>query len=110
MAPRPFWKGYLKLPPGPRRVPRPPATTDADKVRFHTLNRKTGDRVVSRYVDAATGEPVGEGNGVRGYARDEKSFVLLKNAALEAVRLESARTIDIETFAAADSIDWLWYD
>ncbi|HKN29479.1 MAG TPA: Ku protein [Roseiarcus sp.] len=110
MAPRPFWKGYLKLSLVTCPVALTPATSDADKVRFHTLNRKTGNRVVSRYVDGATGEPVEEDQEVKGYARDESSYVLLEDEELEAVRLESARTIDIETFAPADSIDWIWYD
>ncbi len=110
MAPRPFWKGYLKLSLVTCPVALTPATSDAEKVRFHTLNRKTGNRVVSRYVDSATGEPVNEDDEVKGYARDESSFVLLEDEELEAVRLESARTIDIETFAPADSIDWIWYD
>ena len=55
MAARPFWKGYLKLSLVTCPVGLTPATTDADKVRFHALNRKTANRVVSRYVDAATG-------------------------------------------------------
>ncbi len=110
MAPRPFWKGYLKLSLVTCPVALTPATTDADKVRFHTLNRKTGNRVVSRYVDAATGEPVGEDDEVKGYARDENAFVVLDDEELAAVRLESARTIDIESFVKADSVDWIWYD
>jgi len=110
MAPRPFWKGYLKLSLVTCPVALTLATSDADKVRFHSLNRKTGDRVATRYVDSATGEPLDEGDEVKGYARDESSFVLLEDDELEAVRLESARTIDIETFAASDSVDWLWYD
>jgi DNA end-binding protein Ku len=110
MAPRPFWKGYLKLSLVTCPVALTPATSDADKIRFHTLNRKTGNRVVSRYVDAESREPVDEGAEVKGYARDESSFVLLEDEELEAVRLESARTIDVETFTAAGSIDWLWYE
>ncbi len=110
MAPRPFWKGYLKLSLVTCPVALTPATTDADKVRFHTLNRKTGNRVVSRYVDAATGKPVDEDDAVKGYARDENAFVLLDDEELDAVRLESARTIDIESFVAADSVDWIWYE
>ena len=86
MAPRPFWKGYLKLSLVTCPVALTPATTDADKVRFHTLNRKTGNRVVSRYVDAATGKPVDEDQEVKGYARDESSYVLLEDEELEAVR------------------------
>ena len=108
MAPRPFWKGYLKLSLVTCPVALTPATTDADKVRFHTLNRKTGNRVVSRYVDAATGEPVDEDAEAKGYARDETAFVLLDDDELEAVRLDSVRSIDIESFVPADSVDWIW--
>ena len=110
MAPRPFWKGYLKLSLVTCPVAMTPATSDSEKIRFHTLNRKTGNRIVSRYVDAETGRPVEADDEVKGYARDEKSFVLLEDEELAAVQLESARTIDIEKFAPADSVDWIWYD
>ena len=110
MAPRPFWKGYLKLSLVTCPVALTPATSDSQKVRFHTLNRKTGHRVVSQYVDSVTGKPVDEDDEVKGYARDEKSFVLLEDEELESVKLESARTIDIESFVPAESIDWIWYD
>jgi DNA end-binding protein Ku len=110
MAPRPFWKGYLKLSLVTCPVAMTPATSDAEKIRFHTLNRQTGNRVVSRYVDAESGRPVEEDDEVKGYARDEASFVLLEDDELAAVQLESARTIDIETFTPADSVDWIWYD
>jgi DNA end-binding protein Ku len=110
MAPRPFWKGYLKLSLVTCPVAMTPATSETEKVRFHTLNRRTSNRVVSRYVDAESGRPVDEDDLVRGYQRDEKSFVVLEDEELAAVKLESARTIDIESFAPADSVDWIWYD
>ncbi len=106
----PFWKGYLKLSLVTCPVALTPATSEAEKVRFHTLNRKTGNRVVSRYVDSATGEPVDDAGQVKGYARGEDSFVLLEDEELEAIRLESARTIDVETFTPAGSVDWIWYE
>ncbi len=108
MTPRPFWTGYLKLSLVTCPVALTPATSDAQKVRFHTINRKTGNRVVSRYVDGATGQPVDEDRLAKGYARDEGSLVLLEEDELEAVQLESARTIDIESFTPADSVDWIW--
>jgi DNA end-binding protein Ku len=110
MAPRPFWTGYLKLSLVTCPVALTPATSDAEKVRFHTLNRKTGNRVVSRYVDSLTGKPVEEGSEAKGYARDEGSFVLLEEDELATVQLESARAIDIENFTPASSIDWIWYE
>ena len=110
MAPRPFWKGYLKLSLVMCPVALTPATSDADKVRFHTLNRRTGHRVVSRYVDAVSGRPLEEENEAKGYARDETSSVVLEDEELEAVRLESARTIDIESFIPAGGVDWVWHE
>ena len=45
MAVRPYWKGYLKLSLVTCAVTLSPATTEGEKVRFHTLNRKTGSRI-----------------------------------------------------------------
>ncbi|RMC23370.1 Ku protein, partial [Paracoccus siganidrum] len=42
MAPRSYWKGYLKLSLVTCPVSMIPATSDAEKVRFHTLNARTG--------------------------------------------------------------------
>ncbi len=110
MAPRTFWKGYLKLPLVTCRVAMAPATSDSEKVRFHTFNRKTGNRVVSQYVDSVTGKAVDEVNEVKGYARGENDFVMLEDDDLDAVALESTRTIDIEMFVPRDSIEWIWFD
>jgi DNA end-binding protein Ku len=110
MAPRPFWKGYLKLSLVTCPVAMMPATSENEKVRFHTLNRATGNRVVSRYVDAVSGKPVDEDDEVKGYPRGEDDYVLLEDEELEAVALESTRTIDIEMFTPAESIGWIWYD
>jgi DNA end-binding protein Ku len=110
MAPRTFWKGYLKLSLVTCPVAMVPATSDSEKVRFHTLNRATGHRVESRYIDSGTGKPVDEDDEVKGYQTGDDTFVMLEDDELEAVALESTRTIDIEMFVPADSIEWIWYD
>jgi DNA end-binding protein Ku len=110
MAVRSFWKGYLKLSLVTCPVAMMPATSDSEKVRFHTLNRATGHRVESRYVDAETGEPVDDEEQVKGYPKGEDDFVPLEDDELQGVALESTRTIDIETFVPDDSIGWVWYD
>lgn len=110
MAPRPFWKGYLKLSLVTCPVAMMPATTGSEKVRFHTLNRATGHRVVSRYVDAETGKPVREEDEVKGYAKGEDDYVVLEDEELADVALESTRTIDIEMFVPRDTIEWTYLD
>ena len=110
MAPRPSWRGYLKLSLVTCPVAMLPATSEAEKVRFHTLNRATGNRVHARYVDAETGKPVGDEDQVKGYEREDGEYVMLEDEELDAVALESTRTIDIDCFVPADSIGWIWYD
>ena len=110
MAPRAFWKGYLKFSLVSCPVAMSPATSEREKLRFHTINAETGHRVQSRYVDNVTGEPVEEDDEVKGYPIAEDRFVLLEDEELEAVALESTRTIDIETFAPRGSIGWIWLD
>ena len=106
----PFWKGYLKLSLVTCPVAITPATSDAEKVRFHTLNRRTGNRVQSRFVDAVTGKPVKEDDEVKGYPKADHEYVMLEDSELESVGLESARTIDIDMFVPQESIGWIWYD
>lgn len=110
MAPRPYWKGYLKLSLVTCPVSLSPATSEREKVRFHTINADTGHRVRSRYVDADTGAPVADEDEVRGYEVDKDRHVVIEDEELEAVGLESTRTIDIEEFVPSDSIEWIWYD
>ena len=94
MAPRTFWKGYLKLSLVTCPVTLMPTTTEGEKVRFHTLNADTGNRVVSQYVDSVTEKPVREDDEVKGYQRGEDDYVMLEDAEIEAVALDSTRTID----------------
>ncbi|MBY5363707.1 Ku protein [Rhizobium leguminosarum] len=110
MAPRPYWKGYLKLSLVTCPVAMSPATSESEKVRFHTLNKATGNRVVSQYVDSVTGKPVKDQNEAKGYARGENDYIILTDDDLDAVALETVRTIDIEKFVPRDSIEWVYFE
>ncbi len=110
MAVRPYWKGYLKLSLVTCPVQMMPATSENEKVRFHTLNRETQNRVVSHYVDSVTGKEVKEEDEVKGYQRGENDYIMLEDEELENVALDSTKTIDISTFTPRDSIEWIWLD
>jgi DNA end-binding protein Ku len=110
MALRPYWKGYLKLSLVTCPVNMTPATSESEKVRFHTLNKKTGNRVVSQYIDSVTGKPVKDENEAKGYARGENDYVILTADDLDNVALDTVRTIDIEKFVPADSIEWVYLE
>ena len=110
MAPRTFWKGYLKLSLVTCPVTMEPARTAGETLRFHTVNRETGNRVESQYVDAETGKPVAEDDQAKGYEIEDDRFVILEDEELEAVGLESTRTIDIERFVPREDVSWIWLD
>jgi DNA end-binding protein Ku len=110
MAVRPYWKGYLKLSLVTCPVQMMPATSESEKVRFHTLNRETHNRVVSHYVDAVTGKEVSDEDEVKGYQRGENDYIILEDEELENVALDSTRTIDIDVFSPRESIEWIWLD
>ncbi|KQY17446.1 Ku protein [Rhizobium sp. Root73] len=109
-AVKPYWKGYLKLSLVTCPVALSPATSDTEKVRFHTMNRATGNRVASRYVDSLTGKEVDPDDQVKGYERGEGDYIILEEEELDAVALESVRTIEIELFTPRDSVEWIWLE
>ena len=110
MAGRTYWKGFLKLSLVTCPITLTPATTEGEKVKFHTLNRKTNDRIYTRYVDAVSGKTVDKDDQVRGYEKGEDDYVILEEEDLDAAQLESTKTIDIQEFAPEDSVEWTYFD
>ena len=110
MAVRPYWRGYLKLSLVTCAVTLSPATTQGEKVRFHTLNRKTGERIHTQYIDAVSGKAVDDEDQTKAYEKGEDDYVILEEDDLDSVQLESARTIDIDEFVEAETIEWVYYD
>jgi DNA end-binding protein Ku len=105
MAVRAYWKGSLKLSLVSCPVLLYPATTSVEKTRFHMINKETGNRLKQQMVDAETGDVVeGEHKG-RGYELKKGEYVEVGKEELDAVQIESNRTIDIDSFVPKDEID-----
>jgi DNA end-binding protein Ku len=110
MAARPSWQGHLRLSLVTCPVALYPATTEAETVRFNLINPQTGNRIRMKTVDAGTGEEVSRGDLVKGYEIAKNEYVLFEKDELDAVKLESTHTIDIEKFVPRESIDRLYWD
>jgi DNA end-binding protein Ku len=110
MAARSIWKGYLKLSLVSCAVALYPSTNSSSRIRFNTLNRKTGNRVQRQYVDSETGKPVEPEDQVKGYRIGKGSYVLVEEEELDALKLESTHTIDIEAFIPRDEVDERYLD
>ena len=108
--PRSSWKGYLKLSLVSCAVALYNASSASDRVSFNKLNRKTGNRLKQNMVDSVTGEPVDTADRVKGYQVSKGQYVMVEDDEIEALKLESTRTIEIETFVPASEIDEIYID
>jgi DNA end-binding protein Ku len=108
VAPRPYWKGYLKLSLVSCPIALYPATSEREKISFHQLNRETGNRIRYKKVDAETGDEVGNADIVKGYEVDKGEYIELEPEELDAVAIESKRIIDIDEFVPRSEIDELY--
>jgi DNA end-binding protein Ku len=105
MAARAYWKGSLKLSLVSCPVLLYPASTSADKTRFHMINKETGNRLKQQMVDAETGDIVEGDQKGRGYELKKGEYVEVEKDELDAVQVESNHTIDIDSFVPSDEID-----
>src|SRR5215213_4511602 len=110
MAPRPYWRGYLRLSLVTCPVVLYSAATQAERTHFHMINKETGNRLHQQMVDEETGEVVEKENKGRGYELSKGKYVEIEPDELEAIQLESTRTIDIDTFVPSAEIDKRYYD
>ena len=63
MAPRAYWKGYLKLSLVSCPVALYPASSEREKISFHQINKNTGHRIKYVKVDAETDPVTVAGDG-----------------------------------------------
>jgi len=108
MAPRAYWKGYLRLSLVQCPIALYPATTEREKIAFHQINRKTGHRIRYVKVDSETGRPVPPEDVVMGYEVRKGEFIQITDEELEAIALESRHVIDIDEFVPRREIDDLY--
>ncbi len=105
MAPRAYWKGYLKLSLVSCPIALYPASSTSEKVSFHRLNKQTGNRLKQLLVDSETEEPVHKEDITRGYEAGKREYIEVEDAELENIQIESTHTIDIDRFVPRGEID-----
>ena len=110
MAPRANWKGYLRLSLVSCPIALYPASSYSEKVSFNRINRKTGNRLKQQNVDSETGETVSREDTARGYEVGKGQYLIVEDEELDAVEVESTRTIEIDQFVPRSEIDDRYID
>jgi DNA end-binding protein Ku len=108
VAPRAYWKGYLKLSLVSCPVALFPASSEREKISFNQINKNTGNRIKYRKVDAETGEEVDSADIIKGYEVGKGQYIEIEPEELEAIAIESKRTIEIDEFVPKKEIDELY--
>jgi len=109
VAPRASWKGYIKLSLVSCPVRLYPATSASERISFHQLHKDTHNRINMKPVDPELGL-VERSDLVKGYEYEPKQYIILDESDLEAVRLESNHTMNIEAFVDPDEVDAIYDD
>jgi DNA end-binding protein Ku len=110
VAPRAYWKGYLKLSLVSCPIALSPATSSSERISFRQINKKTGNRLRQQLVDEVTREPVDAADKGKGYEVDKGIYIEVDDDELEAIEVESKHTVEIDRFVPAAQIDKRFYD
>ena len=109
LPPRPYWKGHMRLSLVTFAVVLYPAISSAGRITFHQLQRGTGARIREQKVVPGSGE-VAKEDIVKGYEVEKGRFVVIEDQDLEAIKLETRKTIELFQFFDAAEIDPVYFD
>lgn len=110
MAPRANWKGFLKLGELNCAVALYTAASTSERVSFHMLNRKTGNRLNREFVDSDTGTAVERDDQVKGYEVSDGRYVELEPEEVAAAVPEADKMLEIDEFVACSDVDDTFFD
>jgi DNA end-binding protein Ku len=109
MAARAYWQGQIRLALVSIPVEIYAATKSGAQIAFHQIHEPSGKRV--RYEKTVPGlGPVKPEDIVKGFEVSKGDYVLLQPDEIEAVKLESKKTLELTQFVDADEIDVLYYE
>jgi DNA end-binding protein Ku len=109
MAARPYWQGQIRLALVSIPVQIFTATKSGSSVAFRQIHEPSGKPIKYEKTVAGIG-PVDPEDILKGFEYERGNYVLLENDELDAVRLESKKTLELTQFVDADEIDVLYYE
>jgi DNA end-binding protein Ku len=109
MAARAYWKGQIRLALVSIPVEIFTATKSGATIAFNQIHEPTGKRIKYEKVVPGVG-PVPPEEIVKGYQVEKGNYVLVEDEELEAVKLESKKTLELTQFVDHDEIDVLYYE
>ena len=110
MAPRPTWKGYLKVSLVNIPVKVFPATESAATISFNQLHAECQTRIQQKKWCPHCDREVQNSEIVKGYEFEKGRWVVVEDEDIQKVRVESTRVIDLVQFTDDTAIDPIYVD
>ncbi len=108
-APRAYWKGFLRLSLVSIGVQIYNAVESKSEISFRQIYKPSGRRVNYEKVVQGIGK-IENADIAKGYEVDADTYVLLEPDEIDAIKLESKRTIDLVQFVDAKQIDPRYFE
>lgn len=108
-ASRPIWKGQLRLSLVAIPVELFSAARSGAKPSFRQIHEPTGKPIHYEKVVAGVG-PVDKDEIIKGFEYEKGDYVLLTDDEIDAVKLETRKTLELTQFVGACEIDPIYYD
>ena len=109
MAARAYWQGQIRLALVSIPVEIYTASKSGAKIRFNQIHEPSGKRISYEKVVPGIG-PVDRDEIIKGYEISKGNYVLLEDEEIEAVKIESKRTLELVQFVDNCEIDPLYFD
>jgi len=109
MAARAYWQGQIRLALVSIPVEIYTATKSGAQIAFHQIHEPSGKRIKYEKVVPGIGAVDAE-DIIKGYEVEKGEYVLLQPDEIEAVKLESKKTLELTQFVDASEIDVLYYE
>ena len=109
MAARAYWQGQIRLALVSIPVEIYSATKAGSNISFNQIHEPSGKRISYEKVVPGIG-PIDRDEIIRGYEISKGNYVLLEDEEIEAVKIESKRTLELVQFVDACEIDPLYFE
>ena len=109
MASRAYWKGHLRLSLVTVGIELHSAIKSSANIPLHQIHKPSGKRIRYQKVAPGVGE-VDTSDIIKGYEVDKNEYVTLDDKELDAIKLESKRTIDLVQFVDQNEIDPRYFE
>ena len=106
---RAYWKGYLRLSLVTIGVEIYNAVESASEISFRQIHKPSGRRVNYEKVVQGVGK-ISSSDIVKGYEVDTDTYITLEPEEIDALKLESKKTIDLVQFVDSDDIDYRYFE